>query len=76
MILKEIQKSLIVALAVAFPLFFSSLSTNAANPDALRQLGEQVFGTKSPIHRAWHALLAMTRGLAGRDRIPRPTLLK
>ena len=46
MIFKKKQKSLIVALAAAFPLFFSSLSTNAADLAALQQLGEQVFWDK------------------------------
>jgi cytochrome c peroxidase len=46
MILKEIQKSFIVASAATFLLFFSSLSTNAADLAALQQLGEQVFWDK------------------------------
>lgn len=44
--IRESQRSLIVASAAAFPLFFSSLSANAADLAALRQLGEQVFWDK------------------------------
>lgn len=54
MILKESQKTLIVALSAALPLSFSSLSANAADLGALRQLGEQVFWDKisDPPHMA------------------------